>query len=115
MKKILLLFICTLIIPTWLLADVDLKTGDFHTNYKDIDYSALSGIVLERNFNSASVTTGLFGYGWTSPYETKIYPIGDGNILIKEVGSTCQSCIENGSGNSSIFIKEKGFFELFFL
>ena len=115
MKKILLLFICTLIIPTWLLADVDLKTGDFHTNYKDIDYSALSGIILERNFNSASVTTGLFGYGWTSPYETKIYPIGDGNILIKEVGSTCQSCIENGSGNSSIFIKEKGFFELFFL
>jgi uncharacterized protein RhaS with RHS repeats len=115
MKKLILLFYCSIIAPLSLFAEVDLKTGDFYTNYKDLNYEPLKGIVLERSYNSASVTTGLFGYGWTSPYETKIYAIGDGNILIKEVGSTCQSCIENGSGNASIFIKEKGFFELFFI
>ncbi len=115
MKKLLLLFYCALIAPLSLLAEVDLKTGDFHTNFKDINYESLKGIILERSYNSASVTTGLFGYGWTTPFETKVYAIGDGNLLIKEVGSTCQTCIENGSGNSSIFIKEKGFFELFFI
>ncbi len=113
MKKILLL---SVLIFTALagFADVDLKTGDFHVTYKDVDLSERKGASIERMYNSASRTVGLFGYGWTSIYETRLYVIGDGNILVKEMGSGCATCAANGSGNASILIREKGFFELFF-
>ena len=114
MRKVffLLLFVAFAQLPAF--ADVDLKTGDFHVRYADIDYAGVKGAVIDRTYNSASQTVGLFGYGWTSVYETKLYVIGDGNILVKEVGSSCKTCAENGSGNASILIREKGFFELFF-
>ncbi|EMR02169.1 DUF6531 domain-containing protein [Cesiribacter andamanensis] len=114
MKRSLLFLLLCISLSTPLLGDVDLKTGDFYISYTDLDFTAIKGIALERTYNSASTTTGLFGRGWTSVYETRLYVIGDGNLLIREVGSSCKTCAENGSGNASILIRERGLFELFF-
>ncbi|WP_406685483.1 DUF6531 domain-containing protein [Seonamhaeicola sp. MEBiC1930] len=78
-------FICTNIIY----AGVNLKNGNYYVSYTDIEMntfrSAFTSIV--RTYNSKSTTVGLFGFGWGSELETKLYVYPDGTLIVQENGS----------------------------
>ena len=68
-------------------AGVNIKSGNFYISYTDHDLVRFNGIDIMRTYNSKSSEKGLFGIGWGSEIETRLYVIGDGNILIKEYGA----------------------------
>lgn len=70
-----------------LLAGVNLKNGNFYISYTDHSFSKTSGFEILRTYNSKSIERGLFGFGWGSEIETRLFAIGDGTIFIKEHGS----------------------------
>lgn len=68
-------------------AGVNIKNGNFYISYSDHDLTQFNGFEVMRTYNSKSSDKGLFGFGWGSEIETRLYIIGDGHILIKEFGS----------------------------
>lgn len=86
-----LVFVFLFVAATAATAGVNIKNGNFYISYTDHDLVKYNGFELMRTYNSKSVEKGLFGFGWGSEIETKLYMIGDGHILIKEYGA--------GSGN----------------
>lgn len=68
-------------------AGVNIKSGNFYISYTDHDLVRFNGIEIMRTYNSKSSEKGLFGIGWGSEIETRLFVIGDGNILIKEFGA----------------------------
>jgi YD repeat-containing protein len=68
-------------------AGVNIKNGNFYISYSDHDLTQFNGFEMMRTYNSKSVEKGLFGFGWGSEIETRLYIIGDGHIIIKEHGS----------------------------
>jgi YD repeat-containing protein len=81
------LLIVLLFLPISLFSGVNLKNGNFYISYTDHSFQKLSGFDLTRTYNSKSTEQGLFGYGWGSEIETRLYLIGDGSVLIKEHGA----------------------------
>jgi hypothetical protein len=75
----------------YVFAGVNIKNGNFFVSYTDQEFSATGGYDIMRTYNSKSVEIGLFGFGWGTRIDTKIFLIGDGNILIKEHGSGASS------------------------
>lgn len=67
-------------------AGVNIKNGNFYLSYTDHDLTEKNGIDITRTYNSSSVDDGLFGFGWGSMLETRLYIIGDGNLVIKYWG-----------------------------
>lgn len=84
---LILLLISTLFIAEKLVAGVNLKNGNFYISYTDHSFKETSGFEIVRTYNSKSIEVGLFGFGWGSEIETRLYIIGDGTVLIKEHGS----------------------------
>ncbi|MEJ8817420.1 DUF6531 domain-containing protein [Lacibacter sp. H407] len=82
-----LLFVLLLFIATSATAGVNIKNGNFYISYSDHDLTKFNGFEIMRTYNSKSTDKGLFGFGWGSEIETRLYIIGDGHILIKEFGS----------------------------
>ena len=81
--KLLLL----LTLPAFVFSGVNLKNGNFYISYTDHSFSKTSGFELTRTYNSKATEIGLFGFGWGSEIETRLFLIGDGSVLIKEHGS----------------------------
>ncbi len=78
-----------------LYSGVNLKNGNYFISYTDILTSS-KGKTLEmtRTYNSKSTSVGWFGYGWGSPFETKLEAALDGSVYI----------FENGTGGKSRFV-----------
>ncbi|RXK60632.1 RHS repeat protein [Lacibacter luteus] len=68
-------------------AGVNIKNGNFYISYTDHDLARFNGMEIMRTYNSKSSEKGLFGIGWGSEIETRLYMIGDGHVLIKEFGA----------------------------
>lgn len=68
-------------------AGVNIKNGNFYISYTDHDLTRYNGMEIMRTYNSKSADKGLFGIGWGSEIETRLYMIGDGHVLIKEFGA----------------------------
>lgn len=83
----ILLLISSIFIAEKLPAGVNLKNGNFYISYTDHSLKETSGFEIVRTYNSKSVEIGLFGFGWGSEIETRLFLIGDGTVLIKEHGS----------------------------
>ncbi len=96
MKKLIFYvsFLLLMTLPVLSFAGVNLKNGNFYISYTDHDFKSLKGLEITRTYNSKTSEIGLFGYGWGSEFETRLYPIGDGAVQIHE----------NGSGGITTFI-----------
>ena len=79
----------TLLINTSLFAGVNLKNGNYYVSYTDVSMSTYISAFedITRTYNSKSTEIGIFGYGWGSDIETRLFAYPDGTILIKENGS----------------------------
>lgn len=70
---------------------VDMKNANFSDNWVDIvSADANSPLKISRTYSSRSLFTGLFGFGWCSPIESKIEITIEGNLTLTEcsIGAT---------------------------
>ncbi len=95
MKNLSLLVV---LFPLFLFSGVNLKNGNYFISYTDI-VTTSKGKTLEmtRTYNSKSTSQGWFGYGWGSPFETRLEASLDGTVYI----------YENGTGGKSRFVGKK--------
>lgn len=70
---------------------VNLKNGNFYISYTDAE---APGLEIQRTYNSKSTHEGMFGYGWGWHYETHLYPLGDGSVVVREHGGGGQTRFE---------------------
>jgi Domain of unknown function (DUF6531) len=61
-------------------AAVNMWSGGFQKTWTDLEFSGRSSLSLKRNYNSRSMTTGLFGFGWClEDLEARLKPLTDDN------------------------------------
>jgi YD repeat-containing protein len=82
MKK-LIVAIALLLVPVSGFSTLWLLNGNFSLRYTDIDEG--NNFELERFYNSLSLSKGMFGYGWGSHFETKLYVVDGPFVMIEEV------------------------------
>ena len=77
------------LLPAFAAAELNPKNGNFLITYQDmVQQSSGRELNLRRTFNSRSSTySGWFGWGWNSPYETRLYVLPDGSVLVRESGA----------------------------
>ncbi len=63
-------------------AGVDLRTGNYFITYTDIAFTG-SKAYLTRSYSSNSSYNGMFGHGWSTFMESRLYPFPDGSLLMK--------------------------------
>lgn len=70
------------------LAVVDMKTANFSETFTDL--SALGSgfdLRIQRTYNSRTIYSGLFGFGWCSDFETRLETTAEGNLKVTECGA----------------------------
>lgn len=67
-------------------AGVNIRSGNFFINYTDIAFPG-SKTELNRTYNSLTTTVGLFGYGWGTYIETRLFALPDGHLSVRWWGS----------------------------
>ncbi|KQC33335.1 hypothetical protein AAU57_08420 [Nonlabens sp. YIK11] len=72
-----------------LIAQVDIKNGNFHVSFTDASFQDSGGAIdqLTRTYNSKSTEIGWFGYGWGTKLESTLYMYPDYAVLLKEHGA----------------------------
>jgi YD repeat-containing protein len=84
------------VFPTAAGAGVNPKTGGFYISYRDLHMPDQGGLVLsvERTYNSmSSFDRGWFGNGWGTLFETRLWTLPEGVVVVQE----------NGSGSSAFY------------
>lgn len=86
MARLFMLFI-SLMISLPAVAVIDMKNGNFSDTWDDM-IAPGSGFDLRvrRTFNSRSLFSGMFGFGWCSDFETYIEVTAEGNLKLTECG-----------------------------
>jgi YD repeat-containing protein len=69
-------------------AVVDMKTANYADSWIDL-VAPGSGYDLrvQRSYNSRTIFSGIFGFGWCSDFETKLEVTPEGNIKVTECGA----------------------------
>ncbi len=82
-----LLFLATLI-PQKGQAVVDMKNANYSDSWLDLSFNG-SGYALrvQRFYNSRSIFSGIFGFGWCSEFETNIEKTPEGRLKLVECGA----------------------------
>ena len=75
-------------IPSVANALVDMKNSNYHDSWLDISLLG-NGYPLKvtRAYNSRSNSSGMFGYGWCSDFETNIEKMPEGRLKLTECGA----------------------------
>ena len=83
---------------------VDCASGDFFHTFTDDSVPGYGpALDLTRTYNSLNATTeGIFGYGWTSSYDSHLVVNGDGSITITEGDGSQVTATPNGSGGFTV-------------
>ncbi len=85
-----------------LMSGVNLKNGNYFISYTDIVTSSRGKTIdMTRTYNSKSTSVGWFGYGWGTPFETKLEASLDGSVYIIENGTGGKSRFTDGTTGSS--------------
>lgn len=77
------------LLPAFACADVNPKNGNYVVTFQEMTLKAPDAeIALRRSFNSrASRDLGWYGWGWSSPYETRVHAMPDGSVVVRENGT----------------------------
>jgi len=63
-------------------AGVNHRNGNFYMSYSDIEFPG-SKTEIMRSYNSLTTSVGLFGYGWGTYMETRLFALPDGNLFVR--------------------------------
>jgi hypothetical protein len=82
-----LFIFATILISSAAHAVVDMRNANYAESFVDIQAPG-TGYNLEvvRSYNSRSIFSGIFGYGWCSDFETRIDTTLEGNLKLTECG-----------------------------
>jgi RHS repeat-associated protein len=83
---------------------INCASGDFWHTFTDVSVSGRGpDLDLTRTYNSLNAAKkGIFGYGWTSSYETNLVVNGDGSITVTEDDGSQVTAEPNGSGGFTV-------------
>jgi len=63
--------------------EINLRNANFHIAHADLKVQKPgAALELERNYSSRSNEQGLFGYGWSTPYDVAVSTHADGSLLV---------------------------------
>jgi YD repeat-containing protein len=69
-------------------AIVDMKNANYSNSWIDLGLQGTGyDLKVSRTYNSRTLFSGMFGFGWCSEFETSINPTPEGNILLRECGA----------------------------
>jgi YD repeat-containing protein len=87
MNKLFLAGLSLILLATKSYALVDMNSASYSNLWTDLEVPG-SGYELKvtRAYKSRTLYNGMFGFGWCSPFETKLEPTSEGNIKISECG-----------------------------
>ncbi len=87
MKRLLgCLFGALLCIPSWAL--VDMKNANYSESWTDLTVPGAGfELRIQRTYNSRTLYSGIFGFGWCSDYESKLDITPEGNLKLTECGA----------------------------
>ncbi len=87
MKLVYLLSILIFIQPNFLQASVNMRNGSYSESWVDfVEPGDGFELKIERHYNSRSLFTGIFGFGWCTGLETFIEVTSDGILNLTECG-----------------------------
>ena len=83
---------------------VDCASGDFFHTFTDVSVPGYGpALDLTRTYNSLEASAeGIFGYGWSSSYDSHLVVNGDGSITITEGDGSQVTATPNGSGGFTV-------------
>lgn len=83
-----LISISVFLFTTYALAVVDMRNANFAHTWVDLEVPGAGyDLKVNRTYNSRSLFSGIFGYGWCSEFETTIAFTAEGNIKLTECGA----------------------------
>lgn len=69
-------------------AIVDMKNANYSNSWIDLVLSGTGyDLKIARTYNSRTLFSGMFGFGWCSDFETSINPTPEGTVFLKECGA----------------------------
>ena len=92
MKKMIAVILLIISVPL-LRAGVNYRTGNFNITYTDIEFPG-AGTDITRSYNSFTTSVGLFGFGWGTQMETRLFAFPDGTLCIKWWGGGAKDVFE---------------------
>jgi YD repeat-containing protein len=97
MKRTLFtILLAVLISPVF--AGVNYRNGNFYISYSDIEFPN-TNMSITRSYNSFNTSAGLFGYGWGTLMETRLYPLPEGTLYVKWWGGGGEDIFEPATLN----------------
>ncbi len=84
-------------------AVVDMKNANYTESYIDIQVTGSAyALKVQRIYNSRTVFSGMFGFGWCSEFETTLEKTPEGHLKLQECGAGQEISYrpKNDSGNS---------------
>lgn len=79
-------------------AGVNHRNGNFYMSYTDIEFPG-SKTEMTRSYNSLTTSVGLFGYGWGTYMESRLYALPDGNLFVRWWGGGNEDLFETAAIN----------------
>ncbi len=77
-----------LLISTNVFAIVDMKNANFSNSWVDLEVPGTGyDLKVTRTYNSKSLFSGIFGFGWCSDFETSLQFTAEGNLKLTECGA----------------------------
>ena len=85
------ILLAVLILPV--AAGVNYRNGNFYMSYSDMEFPGTKTDIT-RSYNSLNTSSGLFGYGWGTLMETRLYPLPEGTLYIRWWGGGGEDMFE---------------------
>lgn len=82
------LFLIFLFSPPASYALVDMRNANYSDSWVDLETKSQVGeLKLQRSYNSRTLYSGMFGFGWCTPYETTLKVTAENTLRITECGA----------------------------
>jgi YD repeat-containing protein len=76
-----------ILFSSYAFAIVDMKSANYSESWTDLTVPGVGyDLRVNRGYNSRSLFSGLFGFGWCSDYETKVEVTPESNLKLTECG-----------------------------
>jgi YD repeat-containing protein len=80
--------VATLALPSASFAIVDMKNANYADSWLDLSLTGTGySLKVQRFYNSRSVFSGIFGFGWCSDFETSVEKTPEGRLKLVECGA----------------------------
>ncbi len=75
---------------------VDMKNANYSESWLDLNVAGVGfDLQVRRMYNSRSLFSGMFGFGWCADFETRLSVLPTGGLLIKECGGGLEITYES--------------------